>query len=257
MIVSFSETELTQSHQKQLEFWFQSALGRNLLANQRVAIERKIRGFYGVHQAEMGVSHRVPVGNPSNLAHKFFVLLSWESDLPENTIISSADEIALESDSVDMVILHHTLDFSSNPHQTLREAARILKSSGHLIIVGFNPLSLWGCRKLFLRSKTAPWNSRFISGKRVEDWLNLLDFNVFSLDYFYYGLPFNRVGLKNKSFWLDNILNSKVPLGAYYTLIAEKQVGSHINVTRQWRRQANVIGIPFAEAANATSAKPN
>ena len=136
------------SCQKQLEFWFQSALGRSLLADQRHNIELKIQTLFGFHQAELAVSHRVPVGNPSSLGHKFYILPEWEQDLPDNTIISSSDEIALESDMVDLVIMHHSLDYSDNPHQTLREASRILKSGGHLMLIGFNPLSLWGGKKV-------------------------------------------------------------------------------------------------------------
>ena len=85
--------ELSEYHiavQKELEFWFQSALGRSLLANQRGVIDNKIHRLFGFHQAEIGVSHRIPVGNPSSLGHKFYVLPSWEPDLPKNAIISSA-----------------------------------------------------------------------------------------------------------------------------------------------------------------------
>jgi len=243
--------ESSIDRQKQLEFWFQSALGRSLLADQRLNIEQKIQSLFGFHQAELAVSHRVPVGNPSSLGHKFYILPKWEQDLPENTIISTADEIALDSDMVDLVILHHTLDFSKNPHQALREASRILKSSGHLMLVGFNPLSSWGGRKLIKRSKGSPWNNRFISGSRVEDWLTLLGFKVSGVDYHFYGLPFNHQGLMKQFSWLNKILNSKVPLGAYYTILAQKQVGSGIKVSPVWRQRAKVVGMPLSKASNS------
>lgn len=239
------------SVQKELEFWFQSALGRTLLANQRSVIEKKIHRLFGFHQAEIGVSHRVPVGNPSSLGHKFYVLPNWESDLPKNSIISNAGEIALAHDVVDLVILHHTLDFSTDPHQTLREAARILKSSGNLLIVGFNPLSLWGLKRLFSTKKKAPWNMRFIAGNRVEDWLNLLDFQVAGVETHFYGLPFNQLGLTNRSLWLNNVLNEKVPLGAYYTILAQKQTGAQIQIRPKWRNKAKVVGLPIANRLNA------
>jgi len=242
-----------QDKQKQLEYWFQSTLGRKLLADQRKIVASKIHRLFGFHQAELGVSHRVPIGNPSSLGHKFYVLPSWEQDLPENSIISRSNELAIESDTVDLAILHHTLDFSSDPHQTLRETGRILKSSGHIMLVGFNPLSSWGMRKAFTRSKLAPWNNRFISGRRIEDWLNLLDFKVSGLDYHYYGLPFNHLGLMNQFQWLNKILNTKVPLGAYYTILAQKQVGSRINVYPRWQKKAKVIGMPLTKNGHTVS----
>ena len=236
--------------QKELEFWFQSSLGRSLLANQRAVIERKIHRLFGFHQAEIGVSHRIPVGNPSSLGHKFYILPSWEMDLPKNSIISSAGEIALDHDVVDLVILHHTLDFSVDPHQTLREAARVLKSSGNLLIVGFNPMSLWGLKRLLSTKKSAPWNTRFISGSRVEDWLNLLDFKVSGVETHFYGLPFNQQVLMNQSSWLNNVLNEKVPLGAYYTILAQKQCGAKISTTSKWQESKKVVGFPVASRLN-------
>jgi len=182
-------------------------------------------------------------------------LPEWEQDLPENTIISSSDEIALESDMVDLVVMHHSLDYSDNPHQTLREASRILKSGGHLMLIGFNPLSLWGGRKLFRRSKDAPWNNRFVSGKRVEDWLTLLDFKVSGLDYHFYGLPYNHHSLMNHFMWLNKVLNTKVPLGAYYTVLAQKQVGSRVNIAPGWQRRAKVVGMPLSKVTKTSANK--
>lgn len=233
--------------QDQLELWFQTSLGRTLLAHQRPIIEKRISRLFGFHQLELGVSHRIPVGNPSNLGHKVFILPKWEEDLPENVVVSNGHELAVEHDSADLVILHHALDFSPNPHQTLREAYRVLKSSGHLLIVGFNPLSFWGLRKALSRKKLGPWANRFISGKRVEDWLTLLDFKATSAKYHFYAPPFQRSGMINRFAWLDSVLNPKVPLGAYYTVLAQKQVGSALYKAPRWRRKkAPVVGMPLA-----------
>jgi len=231
-----------------LENWFQTALGRSLLANQRRAIDSAAQSMFGFHQAEIGVSHRIPVGNLTQLGHRFYVLPEWQPDLPENSLISSTSEIGLEHDIADLVILHHALDFSAAPHQTLREASRILKPAGNLIIVGFNPLSSWGLRRVFSRASSvqAPWNCRFISGRRIEDWLSLLDFKMSALEYHFYALPFNQAGLVNRLQGLDHILNAKVPLGAYYIVSAQKQVGARLRRSKRWRKKAKVVGLPVA-----------
>lgn len=249
--IKISSEERCIEIQKGLEYWFQSTLGRALLASQRPVIEHSIDRLFGVYQLEIGVSHRIPVGNPSNLGHKFYLLPDIESDLPENTIITSADEIAIDSNIADLVILHHTLDFSADPHQTLREASRILKSSGHLLIVGFNPMGFWGLGKKLSRAQNAPWNNRFISGRRIEDWLNLLDFKVGTLKYHFFVPPVNSQRVINRFIWLDGILNSKVPLGAYYVILAQKQVGSRISITPRWRKKTNVVGLPLANRSRS------
>jgi SAM-dependent methyltransferase len=240
------------SLQKDLEHWFQSSLGRTLLASQRQYIEQAVKGCFGFHQAEIGVSHRVPVGNLSQLGHRFYVLPEWVPELPDNCVISRSEDIALEHDVADLVLLHHALDFSTAPHQTLREASRILKPSGHLVIIGFNPLSSWGLRKaLSPNSRTgAPWRCRFIAGRRVEDWLELLDFKVASLNYHLYAPPFNHQRLINRFKGLDNVLNAKVPLGAYYIISAQKQVGSRVKRARKWRNNPKVVGLPMANRSD-------
>ena len=242
--------ELNSSKQKDLECWFQTALGRSLLASQRQTLATIIQNFFGVMQLEIGVSHRVPVGNASNIGNKFCVIPEWTTDLPANILISQSDELALESDSVDLVILHHTLDFAKDPHQTLREATRILKSTGHLVVLGFNPISSWGFRKLVNRGRKAPWNNRFISGNRVADWLTLLHFEVGELAYHYYGLPFDKAPLLRQFMWLNNILNTKVPLGAYYVLSAQKQTFSWIQRKQRWRPAAQAVGLRLTSSRN-------
>ncbi len=248
-IVSIS-SETRDDKQHDLECWFQSALGRSLLANQRQAVASVIQSFYGVVQLEVGVSHRIPMGNSSNIGIKYCVIPTWTTDLPGNVLVSQADELALDNDSVDLVILHHTLDFAKNPHQILREVTRVLKSTGHLIIIGFNPTSSWGVRKLLNRNRKAPWNNRFITGQRVVDWLNLLHFEIGELAYHYYGLPFNRSALLRQFMWLNNILNAKVPLGAYYILSAQKQSFSWVQRKQRWRPAAKAVGLRLTSSRN-------
>lgn len=252
-------TDLSNSvnKQKQLEDWFQSALGRNLLASQRASLSTHIQKYFGVIQAEIGVSHRVPVGNPSNIAHKFFVIPEWSQDLPPNVLVSESDELSLETGSVDLVILHHALDFAKNPHQTLREASRVLKSTGHLVIIGFNPSSFWGLRKLLTRKRTAPWNNRFITGKRVIDWLNLLHYQIGNIEHHYYGLPFNNASLLKQFLWLDGVLNPKVPLGAYYILNAQKQTYSRIQQSQRWKQPTKAVGLSLSSSRNVYSITKN
>jgi len=240
--------------QCELEDWFQTTVGRSLLASQRGHLNKLIERCYGFHQAEINVSHRIPVGNASGLGHRFFVVPQAQPDMPENTVVSLSTELALDHDSADLVILHHALDFSADPHQTLREVARVLKPNGNVALVGFNPFSIWGVLKWLKRSKRGVWRNRFLSGHRVADWLSLLGFKVNKVRYYFYAPPINRPGLIGRFDWVENTINAKVPLGAYYVIMAQKQQGARINTQRSWKQKAKVIGIPLA---NRTSPNPN
>ena len=78
-----------------------------------------------------------------------------------------------------MIILPHLLEFDAHRFQTMREVERVLKPEGSLIILSFNPLSLW-LRTQYLWDKRLAnsWQGHFISRSRILDWLKLLNFQL-------------------------------------------------------------------------------
>ncbi len=231
--------------QNAYEQWFQTALGRKLLSDQRAKVDDVTRRIFGYQQLELPVSHRLPMGNATSLGHKMMMVPQYQSDMPENTLVSLSHELAVRHDSIDLAILHHTLDFAASPHQALREASQVVKSSGYLLIIGFNPISLWGVRKLLSRKKPAPWNGRFISGQRIEDWLSVLDFEVSNSSYHFYRPPFESYNVLERFSFLDKLDKRDTPMGAYYMILAKKQVGCSISAKPHWNK-ATVIGMPVA-----------
>ncbi len=75
----------------------------------------------------------------------------------------------------------HILEFTEDPHQVLREVERVLVPEGHVVITGFNPVSLWGVRQYLTRLGASPYlprEGRFLTLPRIKDWLKLLSFDV-------------------------------------------------------------------------------
>ncbi|MEE2979141.1 MAG: class I SAM-dependent methyltransferase, partial [Pseudomonadota bacterium] len=92
-------------------------------------------------------------------------------------VICRYDELPFASQSIDLVALPHVLEFTDDPHEVLREVARVLMPEGRLVITGFNPLSLWGMRQGMRRLGTEsflPAQSQMIAFTRLKDWLKLL-----------------------------------------------------------------------------------
>jgi SAM-dependent methyltransferase len=90
-------------------------------------------------------------------------------------------ELPFASQSLDLVVLPHLLEFAAEPHQVLREVERVLIPEGQLIISGFNPASLWGMRQAAGRltgGAFLPRDGEFISPSRLKDWLKLLNMEV-------------------------------------------------------------------------------
>ena len=108
-------------------------------------------------------------------------VLAWHGSRPGGrpaAIRSRTDSLAIASDSVDAVVLPHTLEYEPEPHEILREVGRILSAEGHLIVFGFRPLSSWGLRHLFARDGFPPGLERMIGEGRLRDWLKLLGFEI-------------------------------------------------------------------------------
>jgi SAM-dependent methyltransferase len=116
---------------------------------------------------------------------------------PGNEVRLICTELPFDCDSMDLVVLPHVLEFSENPHQVLREVARVLRPEGNLIISGLNPRSLWGLRRTIGSKQGYPWSGNFISLPRIKDWLALLSFDVVGGRFAAYAPPFNT------SKWLD------------------------------------------------------
>ena len=243
-----------KAEQQDFEHWFQTPLGRQLLAKERAMTEHYCEHAFGAHQLELTISHRLPVGAVGNCAHRILATRRWSPHMPSSVLVCDPEELPFSSGTIDLVIMHHVLDFSPSPHQALREAYRVLKGSGHLVIVGFNPWSLWGLGKLLTRGRRAPWSGRFISRSRLEDWLELLDFSVQMKSFQFFRPPLQSAGLLQRLKFLERIfsMGKGFPGGAFYILLAEKRVGARIRTVPQWRRK-NVVGLPMANRSGVIS----
>jgi len=94
-------------------------------------------------------------------------------------VLTDLHHLPLASQSVDLIVLPHVLEFDENPHQVLREVERVLVPEGQAVVTGFNPFSLWGMKRRINRQPEAPpWVGRYISVPRLKDWFVLLGFET-------------------------------------------------------------------------------
>lgn len=84
--------------------------------------------------------------------------------------------LPVASASIDALLLAHSLELTPQPHRLLRECERVLSDRGQLVLLGFNPLSMWGlAQRLPGRSQGRFVRSaQLYAAGRVCDWLRLL-----------------------------------------------------------------------------------
>lgn len=159
------------------------------------------------------------------------------------------------AESLDLVVLPHTLEQSADPHACLREVERVLIPEGQLFITGINPWSLWGWRQSrFVRQQrhTDPDCSAagLIGCNRLRDWLRLLGFEVQVVRFGGWTPAWESERWHQRWSWLDRIGQRWWPfLGGVYLVVATKRVpGGRLLTQRQWRkvRSAAASTVPVA-----------
>jgi SAM-dependent methyltransferase len=207
-----------------LESWYARESGQYLLAATRRTVQDLLDTSFGYHIMQLGVSGVRPLCQGSPINHRVYCA---HRAGPGVGLVAEPDELPLESDSVDAIIAHHCLEFASNPHQVLREIQRVLTPQGQLLVVGFNPFSLLGC-KTHLRgvARDPLWSRhRPVSERRLTDWLHLLGCEV--LDTFrLYGLPPVGSGRVRQVITRGDAWTARhnLPIGGLYVLHATKHV---------------------------------
>ena len=177
-------------------------------------------------------------------------------------VVSSSGVLPIAADSVDAVLLPHTLEFAEDARQVLRETERVLIPEGRLVVLGFNALSLWGAWSLLRRWRgRMPWCGSFLTPFRVGDWLSLLGFDIEMQEMMMFRPPWPRALLLQLSF-LDSIGRRFWPLlGGVYAIRAVKRVSTLTPLRPSWNSRRPVLAggtvEPTVRAPVACGARPD
>ena len=146
------------------------------------------------------------------------------------------DALPFDSNSLDLVVLPHALELARDPHLALREVERVLVPEGRVVVVGFNPTSLWGLRQQLGRWRRQLWSGtsrglflpsagEFLRYRRLRDWLRLLSFEVEDGRFGCYRMPVASMKWLERSAWMERVGERWWPVfGAVYFVVAVKRV---------------------------------
>lgn len=157
-------------------------------------------------------------------------------------VVHDFAELPFASQSLDLVVLPHVLEFAAEPHQVLREVERVLIPEGQVIICGFNSASLWGARQVAGRLTGAhflPLDGEFISLPRLKDWLKLLNMEVNRGHFGCYAPPCATDKWLNRFSFMEKAGGRWWPyLGAVYIVQAIKRVKGMRLIGPVWSKKA-------------------
>jgi SAM-dependent methyltransferase len=129
-----------------LHNWFNTAPGQYLLQWERAQLDKAVADVFGYHAMQLGLPE-VPGLQANRMPHQWLAVAHAGDAAPATALVTDFAALPFPENSLDLLVLPHSLEFSADPHATLREAARVLVPEGRVVICGLNPTSLWGWRQ--------------------------------------------------------------------------------------------------------------
>ncbi len=213
--------------------WFEGPLGSRVLREEAALAPIALDNVFGFELLQVGTWG--PAQHLLDGARTQHTTLVAPQLGPVVTLCAPLDTLPFRSDSIDAILLPHTLELVEDPYAVLREAERILTAEGCLMICGFNPFSGWGARRalgrLFGRPEFPPRTQRMLSERRLRDWVALLGFDVDGVYGYLGSLP-----LKGRAHASEFQASASWASGAYL-LKARKRVTS-LTLVRPPRRRS-------------------
>jgi len=251
-----------------LSDWLTSPLGVYLLQWEQRYLDSVVADVFGFHAVQLGLPELDSL-RANRMPHRWRVdskQTCAAAKSPSGAVMAVSltcdfDALPFDSQSLDLVVLPHALELARDPHLTLREVERVLMPEGRVVIIGFNPTSLWGLRQYGSNARRrlglGPSHSRFlphegelIAYRRLRDWLRLLSFEVETGRFGCYRPPITSEKWLSRFEWMEPAGDRWWPvLGAVYALSAVKRVRGMrlVGLARARRRKA---GVPQAVVTN-------
>ena len=225
--------------------WLDTPFGQSLLAQEARIIEEVFDGMFGEQMLQLGLWGEQNQFIRYARTQRASCIADWRGASPamEPGAIGLLHRLPVESESVDVVLLPHTLDYSDDrSHAVLREADRVLTPHGHLVVLGFKPGGLWGLRRLVPGAGLPPGGAHLIADRRLSDWLQLLDMRVQGAYRYFFRWPLPGNKSQSSIEWENRGRRFWPELAACYMLSAQKRVVTMTPVKKPWLSRAKVVG---------------
>jgi SAM-dependent methyltransferase len=259
--------------------WLETPSGRYLLDWEQRYLDQAVADLFGFHALQLGLN-QIDALRANRMPHRWIATESAHAEraFAAVSLHCSFDALPFDSQSLDLVVLPHTLEVTEDPHLALREVERVLVPEGRVVILGFNPASLWGLRQRLgnLRRRVMPRSTRplfmpaegeFFGYRRLRDWLRLLSFEVEAGRFGCYLPPVVSQKWLSRFDWMERVGERWWPVfGAVYCVVAVKRVRGMrlVGLARTMRRmgQATAPAVTVSqhglevETASQSRSKP-
>jgi len=226
-----------------LREWFKGVAGRSLLGIEKSVLDEELPDLFGYHVLQIGALEDGSFLGSSRISHRVLCDLTPQKPLIHDDLICHSSHLPIDANSIDVVLLPHVLEFEDDPHDILREIERILIGEGYLLILGFNPFSLWGLWHILLAWRdTPPWKGHFYRSTRIRDWMRLLGLEVIKTRHLFFRPPTRSNWLMKRLSFLEKLGNYLWPwFGGVYLIIGKKRLIPLTPTKTEWRIRRRLI----------------
>lgn len=120
--------------------WYATALGREVDAAVAAAVERCLADSHGERGLQVGATARSrDLLAAARLGHRMYLCADGNDGLT-----ADPEQLPLASDSINLLVLCHVIEFHQRPQAVLAEAERVLRGEGRVLLIAFNAWSLLG-----------------------------------------------------------------------------------------------------------------
>lgn len=214
--------------------WYQSSLGQLLAQAELNQLNELLPDLFGYHLLQIGVHGSDVLCKTSRISHQ--LRLGTELQLQAG-VYAHASRLPFANETIDVCVLSHSLELDEDPHAILREIDRVLISEGHVVILGFNPISYWGVNKFFRAwQKKPPWTGKFYTRARVKDWLSVLGFDCNHIGGVFFRPPIQHEKIMQKLAFMEKYIPTWLNIFAgVYIISAQKRTSTLTPIGPRWR----------------------
>jgi ubiquinone/menaquinone biosynthesis C-methylase UbiE len=207
--------EIFEKHAKSYDEWFNR--NRFVYESEILALKRFIpkngKGLeIGVGTGRFGIRLGIKIGvEPA----KAMADIAWERGI--KVIKARAEKLPFNDSSFDFVLMVVTICFVQDPIQALREARRVLKTGGYIVIGMIDRESFLGKLYETKKKENKFYNyANFYSVKKVLDWLKKLQFRNFKTCQTIFKVP--------KRITTVEPVKEGYGIGGFVVILAQKEV---------------------------------
>jgi SAM-dependent methyltransferase len=228
----------SSSEDKSLDDWYEKRLGQDFLACELALLETIFKKLYGYYWIQPSSPQHFLACELKNFVRRITIEEPHPMIACQKPVVWGEEgALPILSNTMDLAVLPHILEFSTDPQHLLQEYYRVLKPDGYLVILGFNPISLLGLQRLIFRNPPFA-KKKLMTSYKVVGELKKLSCRIESIEP--YGLSW--CGLNGYAPWFakqfEHYAKKICPVGcSAYLIVAQKKVIPFTLIKSRWQKQ--------------------